>query len=172
VTARYLEIFEQIHNRFAFDLVVTLGDNGAAKSFAASANLNHVVLDASFASPSILNATVYDPSGTGSYALLSQVNISTVKSLVGKDSWTAKMDQSCISMMGEQGLRTDSLGPIDFTGQDRILRRGNARAALLCLQNFDDPLFCAHSKYRAPVDLIEACMPELSATETITIVRP
>lgn len=172
VTAKYREILEQIHGRFAFDLVVTLGDNGAAKSFAASANIDHMVLDASFARPSFFNATVFDPSGTGSFSLLSQVNISTIKALVGKDAWTAKMDQSCVSELAEQGLRTESLGPIDFTGQDRILRRGSARAALLCLQNFDDPLFCAHSKFRSPVDLIETCLPELSATETLTMIRP
>lgn len=172
VTYKYQRIFEQVFSRFAFDMVVTLGDNGAAKAFAASANLDHMVLDASFASPSLFNATVFDPSGTGGFALLSQVNITTVKSMVGKDSWTALTDQSHLSLPESGHQRPDSLGPIDFTGQDRILRRGSARAALVCLQNFDDPLFCAHSKFQSPSELVDACLSELSDTETITIVRP
>ncbi len=172
VTQKYEQILEQIHKRFAFDVVVTLGDNGAAKAFAASADLDHLVLDTSFESPSLFEATVFDPAGTGGLSALSQINVSSVRSMVGKEAWTSTLDQPCLPGLDANKFRAERIGPIDFTGQDRNLRRGDARAAMLCLQNYDDPLFAAHSKFASPLDMIDACLPELCDNNVLSIVRP
>ncbi len=172
VTQQYQQIFERIHQRFAFDAVVTLGDNGAAKAFAASANLDHLVLDTSFENQSLFKAVVFDPTGTGGFSALSQINVSTVKSMVGKEAWTAPLDQSCLPGLDADQFRAECIGPIDFTGQDRILRRGDTRAALVCLQNYDDPLFAAHSKFASPLEMIEACLPELCDNNILSVIRP
>lgn len=172
VTANYQHIFEQIHTRFPFDVVITIGENGAAKAFAEAADLDHLVLDFSFGKPCLFDAAILDPLGAGGASLLAHVNISTVKSIVGKEAWPAELDQSCAKAFSSTDLRRDSSGPIDFTGQDRILRRGNGRAALVCLQNFDDPLFRAHSKFDSPAHMLETCLPELADSGILTLVRP
>ncbi len=172
VTSEYQRIFEQIHQRFPFDVVITIGDNGAAKAFAQAANLDHLVLDFSLSKPSIFDAAMLDPSGTGGSAVLAHINVSTVRSMVGKEAWPAELDQSCVSEFKAADMRRQSVGPIDFTGQDRVLRRGNGRAALVCLQEFDDPLFRAHSKFSSPAQLLQTCLPELADNGIITLVRP
>ncbi|NNF76878.1 MAG: hypothetical protein HKN05_02510, partial [Rhizobiales bacterium] len=172
VTQEYGRILEQIHSRFAFDVVVTLGENGAAKAFAASANLDHIVLDLIFCEPSLFDTAMFDPLGAGGSSVVAQVNVSTIKSIVGKEAWAANLDQLCTSSVYAPKLMADSIGAIDFTGQDRVLRQGNARTALICLQSFDDPAFRAHTKFSSPAHMLEECLPELADNEVLTIVRP
>ena len=126
VTQEYRRILEQIHSRFAFDVVVTLGENGAAKAFAEDANLDHIVLDLSFCEPSFFDAAMFDPLGVGGASVMAQVNISTIKSIVGKEAWQAHLDQFCAASVYAPTLMTDSIGAIDFTGQDQILRFGES----------------------------------------------
>ena len=172
VTEDYRRIFEQIHKRFAFEVIVTLGDNGAASAFAQSAGLDHVVLDFSLRDPCLFDSALFDPLGMGGRSSLAHVDISAIRAFVGKDTWPPELDQAYLSDFGRAHVHRDSLGSIDFTGQDRILRRGNGRAAFLCLQNFDDLLFRAHSAFETPAHLLETCVPELADNNILTIVRP
>ena len=162
MTNLYRGIFERIHKRFAFDIVVTLGDNGAAKAFAETANVDHLVLDFSFCHPSIFDAALFEPLGVGGSALLAQIDASAVRTMVEKDTWPAEIDQVCVPALMEGEARHAGIGSIDFTGQDRILRRGNGRAAFLCLQHFDDPLLLAHSQFASPTEVLETTLPVLA----------
>ncbi len=172
VTERYRRIFERIHERFAFDVVVTLGDNGAAKLFAEAANVDHIVLDFGFSHPSVFDAALFDPLGAGGSSLLAQIDVSAVRAMVDKDAWPAELDQACVPGLAPGDNSHAGIGPIDFTGQDRILRRGNGRAAFLCLQHFDDPLLRAHTQFHTPADVLKACLPVLADNNILTIVRP
>ncbi len=172
VTREYQSVFEQIHNRFPFDVVLTIGENGAAKAFAAAANLDHIVLDLSLDHPGVFGAAMFDPGGAGGASLLAQLNAAQLKSIVKTDPWPAILDQSCVSQLYAPSLEKDAKGPIDFTGQVEILSQGNARTALISLQNFDDPGMCAHSSFTSPAHLLETCLPQLADHNIRAIVRP
>ena len=172
VTERYSQIFERIHARFAFDMVVTLGDNGAARAFCENANVHHVVLDLSYCHPSVFDAVLFDPLGAGGSSLLAQVDVAAVRALVDKDTWPAELDQACVPNLASGDLKGAGMGAIDFTGQDRILRRGNRRAAFLCLQHFDDMVLRAHSPFSSPAEVLQASLSVLADSNILTIVRP
>ncbi|MEM8685914.1 MAG: rhamnan synthesis F family protein [Pseudomonadota bacterium] len=172
VTDRYRQIFERIHGRFAFDVVVTLGDNGAARAFAQGANVDHVVMDFSFSQPSLFDAVLFDPLGAGGASLMAQIDVSAVRAMVDKDTWPAELDQAGVPSLASGESRRASIGSIDFTGQDRILRRGNGRAAYLCLQHFDDQLLRAHSQFDSPAEVLGTVLPVLADNNILTVVRP
>lgn len=172
ITEAYVEILKGLRERFPFDMVLHWGENGAVRAFAKETGCISVL-----ASPGGLRASqkdcVYlDAGGSGAEALLAQVPLKALLKATEDHCWPSSAEISAFT--GEQPLETvETLyGPVNFSGSEHVLTRGDKRAAFVPLPVHDDPDFLAHSGFSSPAEFLKDVVLPLARRGVICLVRP